>query len=578
MRDIVAQRTRTSGDPGALLGPLGRGEDTAHQMTIRQRATGWLGIVGPLGLGFLVAVALAYQAYDARREHRNAAAKTIQDHADFAAYLLADIVDQRMSLAMLYAFYEEDRVNSADPPRAAGTGILRQENELARCEAVIPRDERFFFRYSFDDDTLVEDRTIPRDIRAWLTTELPRRGPETTDRAYAHLVHRDMGKPDVVVVYKIRKLDTADLTFAYGFNSCFRDHEGNVFEMAQRASGVFPPALVGTDPPDSLYTLSVLSANHTVLHGDDSVTPIDGFVGTAALTPSDAYDGMQLRLALRPSAAVRLVAGGFPASRLPLALALVILTAGLMTLAVLQLRREQEVIQIRERFVGNVSHELRTPLQQILLYADLLRLNRVHTDEERGRALQVIDQETRRLIGLVENVLQLSRLSNGDAGLQCGPLDLTEMTERTVSVFRPLADEETVGITLQTRDSPVVTAEPNAVRQVLLNILDNAVKYGPAGQSILVEVFRENGFGCISVHDEGPGVPMADRERIWESFYRLEREEREAIAGSGIGLAIVRQLVEEMAGTVTVTDGANGGALFTVKLPCVEDASHGSDP
>ena len=128
---------------------------------------------------------------------------------------------------------------------------------------------------------------------------------------------------------------------------------------------------------------------------------------------------------------------------------------------------------------------------------------------------------------------------------------------------------ETTGTRLEVRLDRDVSAsvDNDAVRQILLNLLDNAIKYGPAGQSIQIELRRQPGHVRISVTDQGPGIPRGERERIWGGYYRLNRERRSAIAGTGIGLAVVRELVARHGGKTWVEASANNGACFIVEFP-----------
>jgi signal transduction histidine kinase len=117
-----------------------------------------------------------------------------------------------------------------------------------------------------------------------------------------------------------------------------------------------------------------------------------------------------------------------------------------------------------------------------------------------------------------------------------------------------------------------VRADPGALRQILLNLLDNAVKYGPREQTVRVRTERNNGRTRIVVDDQGPGIPVEDRERVWEGYFRLQRESRLAVAGSGIGLAVVRSLASEMGGQTWVEDADTGGARFIVEFETGEES------
>jgi signal transduction histidine kinase len=271
---------------------------------------------------------------------------------------------------------------------------------------------------------------------------------------------------------------------------------------------------------------------------------------------------------LRGAIADQLIIGGLPKSRLPLILGLLALTAVLIGSALVQLRRESQLTQLRSDFISGVSHELRTPLAQIRMFSETLSLGRVRSDEERRRSLAIIDQEARRLTHLVENLLYFSRSERQATRIAPEPTALAPLVQEVIDGFAPLAAARGVTLAAAVPEELVVPADPGAVRQMLLNLLDNAVKYGPAGQEVRIGAARANGVARLWVDDGGPGIPHGDRERVWERFWRLERDRGSAIAGSGIGLAVVRELASLHHGRTWIGDAANGaGARVTIELP-----------
>jgi signal transduction histidine kinase len=268
---------------------------------------------------------------------------------------------------------------------------------------------------------------------------------------------------------------------------------------------------------------------------------------------------------IRPEVAGTLIIGGLPGSRLPFLLGLLGLAAALAVVAVAQLRREGELARLRADFVSSVSHELRTPLAQIRLYLETLRLGRVKTDAERDWSLGHIDRETTRLHHLVENVLRFSRLGRGEAPAAVSA-NLGEEVERIVDEFRPLAASRRVTIVAAIQVRPTLPMRPDALRHVLLNLLDNAVKYGPTEQTVRVSLDERDGEILLAVADEGPGVPPREREQIWDPFTRGAAAA--AKGGSGIGLTIVRDVAEQHGGRCWVEPGPGGrGARFVIALP-----------
>ena len=280
------------------------------------------------------------------------------------------------------------------------------------------------------------------------------------------------------------------------------------------------------------------------------------------LTPTDGVmAGLTLETSINRRVAPLLVLGGLPRSTLPLYGTMLAVNLLLLAMAVLQLQRERALARLRSDFISGVSHELRTPLTQIQMFAQTLLLDRVRGDEERRRSLAIIDQETRRLAHLVENILQFSRGERGTLRITRAPHDLGRLVRETADAFAPIARARGVAVDVDAEES-VADVDEEAVRQIVLNLLDNAVKYGPPRQRVLVRVRGRE----ISVDDEGPGIPPREREAVFGRYKRLDRERGRAIAGMGIGLSVVRELVELHGGRVRVEEGGRGGARFVVAL------------
>jgi signal transduction histidine kinase len=278
-------------------------------------------------------------------------------------------------------------------------------------------------------------------------------------------------------------------------------------------------------------------------------------------------DGPMVRLAIRPAAAEKLLNGGVPRSRVPLLTALLMLAGVLVLVALVLSQRAQELAELRADFTSSVSHELRTPLAQILLFAETLSLGRVRSDDERRDAADVIVQEARRLGQLVENVLHFSRAERRMATLSPETLQLAPFVQGIVHSWTPLAGACDVHVRTELDESAVAVVDRGALRQMLLNLLDNAAKYGPAGQTITVAVERNEHVVRVRVDDEGPGIPTDQRARVWEPFFRLPRDVASATAGSGIGLFVVRELALLQGGSVRLEQSAVGGARVVFELP-----------
>jgi signal transduction histidine kinase len=285
---------------------------------------------------------------------------------------------------------------------------------------------------------------------------------------------------------------------------------------------------------------------------------------SARVSTAFSADSLVVDAAVRPEVASTLLIGGLPATGVPFPLGLLALAAALSVIAVIQLRREGELARLRAGFVSSVSHELRTPVAQIRLYLETLRLGRADTPAQREWALGHIDRESRRLAYLVENVLRFSTLEQAQA-LLAEPIDLVTATREVIAEFEPLAQSRGVSIELRARPTPMVALRADAFRHILMNLLDNAVKYGPSEQTIRVSVSPANDRVTVSVEDEGPRVPAAERDDIWRAFARGSTST--ASGGSGIGLTIVRELAQAHGGTATLDGGGTGGNRFILSFP-----------
>ncbi len=240
------------------------------------------------------------------------------------------------------------------------------------------------------------------------------------------------------------------------------------------------------------------------------------------------------------------------------------------------LRRENESVQLRSAFVSSVSHELRTPLTQIRMYAEMLRLGLLDSPPDSARALGVIEKEAERLSMLVERALSMTR-----SGVVPPPdviplVDVAAAVRTAVTTVSPLAVERRNTVVVDIPDGVAARIEPDALHQILLNLLDNAIKYGAIGQRIRVGGTTEGMLTRVVVEDQGPGVPREERDTVWRPFARGRAAEAGAQIGSGIGLAVVRDLATraggrafvESAGQAASEPGANGGgARFVVELP-----------
>jgi signal transduction histidine kinase len=508
----------------------------------------------------LLASLLAYEAHDATRSERLTADRALDQYAAMAASEFRDAFRQRwmagarQALGAGTAGLATSAFEPLAPLAALGTGVatalpcargadtrrVAVRLDLRQGEAqVAPPPAR-----ASERERLVE--TVRRAARQMPPPEDPYLLAVADESTY------------VVVGARFVRLGAP--IGLYALTVCASAIERVLPDEIVRRQALLPASIAGTGGNTGLLHLRLRRADSTVVWaaGQQGDTP-----HRAALPLEEA--GLALEVSLEAAAGDRLAVGPPARSRLPLLTSLLVLTVALGAVALVQLRREHELAHMRADFTSSVSHELRTPLTQIMLYGETLQLGRARTADERRLAADVIVQEAGRLMHLVENLLSFARLRRGAERPRLRATNLGPAAAATATTFRPLA--VSAHATLVSEETDVwASVDPAWFRQVLLNLLDNAVKYGPAGQTVRVRTSREGDRARLTVTDEGQGIPATDRERIWMPYVRLERGER---GGTGLGLTVVRELVDSMQGRVWVEDAPHGGSSFVVEWDAV---------
>jgi two-component system phosphate regulon sensor histidine kinase PhoR len=222
--------------------------------------------------------------------------------------------------------------------------------------------------------------------------------------------------------------------------------------------------------------------------------------------------------------------------------------------------------QVRKEFVTNVSHELKTPVTAIRGLAETLLEEDLEPDEQK-RFLGLIDREARRLEQLVKDLLDLSRLESHSVSLHRVVVDLAAMAGEVVQDFAYVAEKSGSHLYLYHEGDCRAEVDPGRVRQVLGNLIDNAIKYTPAGGRIEVSVRGGNREVVIEVADTGVGIPPEDLDRVFERFYRVDKARARSTGGTGLGLAIVKHVVQLHGGRVGVESELGKGSRFSVAFP-----------
>jgi two-component system phosphate regulon sensor histidine kinase PhoR len=234
----------------------------------------------------------------------------------------------------------------------------------------------------------------------------------------------------------------------------------------------------------------------------------------------------------------------------------------------LSVRAERRASQLKSDFIANVSHELKTPLSLIRMFGELLATGKHKGPGMAREYAGIITRESERLSHLIDNVLDFARLERGKASYSFHEGRMDEVVERALDVCRYRLEKEKIALRTEIDpELPLVRMDDDAMTLVLLNLVDNAVKYASDGREVFVRLGRAPGGVALAVQDRGPGIAKEEQERIFERFYRASNARVGNVRGSGIGLSLVQHIAEAHGGRVTVTSSAGQGATFTVFVP-----------
>jgi signal transduction histidine kinase len=240
-------------------------------------------------------------------------------------------------------------------------------------------------------------------------------------------------------------------------------------------------------------------------------------------------------------------------------------------------RERETVIKLRELdqaktiFTSSVSHELRTPLTSIIGYLDLLQeTQREGLNDTQRQMLAVVERNSQRLLGLIEDLLTFSRLQSGTFEPSIGPVSLGELFASVRDAVLPQAVARELDLRFEAVDGLTVAGDGAQLESVLQNLLSNAIKFTPAGGSVVVGASEAHGVVTITVEDTGIGVPPGELSSLFSPFFRSSNAEGLAVPGTGLGLAIVKAIIEGHGGTIEISSEEGRGATVSVSLPAAD--------
>jgi signal transduction histidine kinase len=218
----------------------------------------------------------------------------------------------------------------------------------------------------------------------------------------------------------------------------------------------------------------------------------------------------------------------------------------------------------QRQFVSDASHELRTPLTIVQGYLQSLLLRSQNLTEMQRESLETATSETERTVRLLQDLLDLARADSGQFRFRKEPLLLDELVDEVLAMARKVSNRT---ITIQADSLVEVQADRDRLKQVLINLIDNAINYSKPDQPIMIRLYAANQKACIQIIDRGVGIALVDQSRVFERFYRVDEARSRLTGGTGLGLSIVKSLLDGMGGEITLQSKPNEGSTFSIYLP-----------
>jgi two-component system phosphate regulon sensor histidine kinase PhoR len=239
----------------------------------------------------------------------------------------------------------------------------------------------------------------------------------------------------------------------------------------------------------------------------------------------------------------------------------------------------KELDQMKTDLMSMVTHEIRTPLATVRGFAQILLKGGIPGEKSR-EFLEIINRQSNRLVNLVNDFLDITRIESGRQAITKAPLNIEKLIQNALVDLKPLADDKNITLHYEPPSAgfPEIFADRNLMEQVLINLVSNAIKYSPKGAETRIRLHQDNGNVRVDVKDTGLGIPREAIPRLFEKFYRVRCDDRKDIIGTGLGLSLVKQIIDVHAGTISVESEHGVGSTFTFTLPLTPPEAVVEDP
>lgn len=496
-------------------------------------------LISMLFASFSLMCTLGWQAYNSVAQQRMVAQKVLLEFAQLAA----EEYSRRIMSDVGYQGYFRDLGLWRKKLDEQSAQTLPSQN-LLKCDG-LKKDSvaSFYFVAEGKQVAFSANQCVEPALYSFIAEQVRSFAPQTLDRSPFKVIHANYQQQaiSIVVAQQDQRL--------YGF-LVDRVKLANKLLRSFESAPLLPKALAEGKATNEMIDLSVFDPLNQLLLKPKLLYP-SNLIASKTLTTeySGIFNQYRISVSINPESADKLIIGGLPANNLPLVVLTLLVTIFVFAISLLQIRKEKNLNRLRENFVAEVSHELRTPLTQIRMFAEMLFNKKSRNETESLKYAEIIHRESLRLNHLIDNILKYSQTKSAELKSIKLPLEkqnIAVIVKDAVAEFEPIAKQKGSEI-LADLISCEIPVEAYSLKRILINLLDNAIKYGPDNQCVKVEskFDRVNSRYQLSVTDQGPGIPESEFKNIWQPYYRLSIESNKAIAGTGIGLYLVKQLAEK---------------------------------
>jgi len=524
-----------------------------------------------LTISFLVTALILVFAIKANLANEKALHTALQDQVRFASWVydtqvnldLNSSISQTFNLLLNSVNRDQNGEFSLDFNINAFNKPVNQQNENCDHNYLKPIQSAFLFDKYTDHFTILnanEGLNNPK-FENWIRNEFKSLS-KTTGSLYIQTYTSVDGIEYLVVVYQLPGGSATGSDILVGFKNELKNLQ-KLFEWIWKNDELLPGVLPSGQKNEHLMAVMVTTQEGSVLFS--SGEPAKELISTQAII-SEPFSFLNSELAMIQENVPNVLLGGLAGQSNLILFILFMLAAGVSVIAFIQFKKESQLTRMRSDFVSSVSHELRTPVTQIRMFSETLLNGRIHNQNETQQSLQIIEKESRRLTLLISNILDFSKKEKSTFSASPDIIRIDKVIRNTVKAFKPLADSASNRIELNIEP---VTAfmDPAGFRQILINVLDNAVKYGPINQTIRIKLYKFEGTIILSITDEGPGIPKKNHSKVWEPYWRYTEPYNNNVTGSGIGLAIVKEYLDQMDGTAEIRNLPEKGTEFLLQFP-----------